>query len=261
MTEKLNVFDPRTYDDVYGGFIVDVPEVVALLKQAGGPVLEVCCGNGRLLIPALHAGVEADGLDLEAGMLDDLRVKLAARKLNARLFRADMRDFALADRYATILIAFNSFFHNLTQSDQIATLTTCRRHLLPGGRLAIIAFHPSAPLLIQYGSGTPVMVEEPHGDGRLRVYDSSTQDRVEQVSHVTRRMEYVDREGRVVRSGTASFDIRYVYKPEMELLFRVAGFDRWQTRPLFINYRDPESVVTGRGAMEGDHLLYTAWNS
>jgi len=260
VTNTTNVFDPRTYDDVYAVVRVDIPFAVALMKEAGGRVLEVCCGNGRLLIPALEAGVEADGLDLHAPMLDDLRAKLDARELKARLFHADMRDFALADRYALILIAFNSFYHNLTQNDQIATLSACRRHLHAGGRLSIIAFHPSAAKLIEYGSGTPVMTETPLGDGRLRVYDSSSQDRVEQVSHVTRRIEYVGHDGAITRTDTTSFDIRYVFKPEMELLLRVAGFARWETRPIFTDYRDPASVVKGRDAIEGDNLLYTAWN-
>ena len=259
MTEATYTSDPRIYDDVYGQFTGDLPHVVALMQSAGGRVLELCCGNGRVLVPARAAGVEVDGLDLSASMLDDLRRKLAERGLTAGLVEGDMRDFALPERYALIVIAFNSFFHNLTQDDQLATLACCRRHLVPGGRLAIVAFHPSAPILVRFGSGEPVPTTTRHGDGTLVYSDVALQDRVEQVQTVTRKLEYFDAAGKLEREETTSFRMRWVYKPEMELLFRVAGFARWETRPFFTSYVEPSHAIVDRGPIEGDHLLYTAW--
>ena len=260
MSEATHLFEPRTYDAVYADIVVDLPLLVALMKSAGGRVLEVCCGNGRVLVPALEAGVPADGLDLSAAMLDDLRHKIAARGLEAGVFEGDMRDFALRDRYALIVIAFNSFFHNLTQADQLATLSCCRRHLSPGGRLAIVAFHPSAPMLIKYGSGEPVATEVAHDGGKLVCWDAADQDRVEQVQTVNRKLQYFDSAGRLEREETMSFRMRWAYKPEMELLLRVAGFARWEVRAFITGYREPASPVSGRAPIEGDHLLYTAWN-
>lgn len=254
-----DLFDPEVYDDVYADFLGDVPHVVALMKAAGGRVLEVCCGNGRILIPALEAGVPVDGLDLSPEMLADLRRKLGERNLSTETFEGDMRDFSLPHRYALIVIPFNSFLHNLTQADQLATLACCRRHLAPGGRLAIVIFHPSAPILIQYGSGVEVPTETRHRNGKLVFWDVSEQDRVEQVQTVRRRLEYFDESGGLEHEAKASFRMRWIYKPEMELLLRVAGFAHWEVQPFFTNYRDPASRVVGRGPLEGDHLLYTAW--
>lgn len=261
MAEATYTANPRIYDDVYADFVADIPHVVALMKSAGGRVLEVCCGNGRILVPAVEAGVQVDGLDISAPMLEDARAKLAARGVEARLFPADMRDFSLPDRYALIAIAFNSFLHNLTQADQLATLECCRRHLEPGGRLAIVAFHPSAPILVKYGSSEPVPHETKHGAGKLVYWDSAAQDRVEQLQTVTRKLQYFDAAGNLEREETTSFRMRWVYKPEMELLLRVAGFARWEARPFFTSYVEPSTVITDRDAIEGDHLLYTAWAS
>jgi hypothetical protein len=55
------------------------------------------------------------------------------------------------------------------------------------------------------------------------------------------------------------FDLRYVYKPEMELLLRVAGFSRWQAEPLFSDYADPASAAAARAIREGDNVRWTAW--
>jgi hypothetical protein len=78
------------------------------------------------------------------------------------------------------------------------------------------------------------------------------------VRRMTRRIE-VHEGGRKTGEHVVRFDLRYVYKPEMELLLRVAGFSRWQAEPLFESYADPASAATGRAIREGDNLRWTAW--
>src|SRR5262249_30567211 len=158
-------------------------------------------------------GVDVDGLDYDAPMLESLRGKLAARGLTAGLHQADMRDFALPRRYALVFIPFNSFGHNLTQADQLRTLRACREHLAPGGRLALSLSHPSAQKLAGF-DGTPhvgIEYDTPDG-GRVTVWDAPRPDRVEQLNHVERRFERRDRDGRVVETGQYAFTIRYVFK-------------------------------------------------
>jgi len=50
------------------------------------------------------------------------------------------------------------------------------------------------------------------------------------VRAVTRRVDFVNDDGRVARSETVRFVLRYVFKPEMELLLRQAGFGRAEVR-------------------------------
>jgi SAM-dependent methyltransferase len=253
--------DPAVYDQVYANVTADLGVHRALMEQAGGRALEVCCGNGRLLVPTREAGIECDGLDIDPAMLDDLRRKLAERNLSATLFQADMRDFTLPGRYALIVIPFNSFLHNLTQDDQLATLRCCRQHLEESGRLSIMIFHPSAPKLIEFSEADRLSLDLPLGPGRIKVWDGAEDDRVEQIRHVSRRVEYFDASDALVEEKKYRFDMRYIYKPEMELLLRVAGFARWEARPAFANYRDAASVAGDRPAQEGDNMIYVAWRS
>src|SRR5205807_1957557 len=97
---------------------------------------------GRVLAPLIAAGVDADGLDADADMLAAARARIGASGGRARLERADMRDFTMPRRYRLIFIAFNSFLHNETRADQLATLRTCREHLVSGGALALCMFVP-----------------------------------------------------------------------------------------------------------------------
>lgn len=252
--------DPALYDAVYADVVADIAPHVERMRGAGGPALELCCGNGRLLLPTLEAGVACDGLDLDPDMLASLREKLAAWGLRTHVTLGDMRAFSLPGRYALIAIGFNSFLHNLTQEDQLATLRCCRRHLLPGGRLAITVFHPSAKGLLEWSGEEKLRKELPHEGGRVRVYEHADDDRVEQIRRVSRRIEFLDAAGTVVRHASVSFRLRYIYKPEMELLLRVAGFTRWEARPAFASYTDAASLAGERPLREGDNVAWTAWN-
>jgi len=252
--------DPELYDVVYADIVADIEPYVALLRGAGGPALEVACGNGRLLVPVREAGIACDGLDLDARMLADLRQRLAARSLTSTLYQADMRDFSLPNRYALITIAFNSFLHNLTQADQLQTLRCCRHHLDPGGRLAMNVFQPDLGRLT-VGSEEHLFKEVYLTGGTVKIWDRADDDHVEQRRHVRRRIEFLDAAGHPTREERVEFDLRYIYKPEMELLLHVAGFSRWSARPLFT---DHAATSTGtapleRPVREGDIVQWTAW--
>jgi SAM-dependent methyltransferase len=117
LSEKL----PTPFDDgeVYDLLLKDIPYgfdfYTGLAKEAKGPVLDVCCGTGRILLPCLQAGVDIEGLDLFAPMLDTLRRKSGELGLSPRLHQADMSDFNLPRRYALVMIPFNAVGHNMTQ--------------------------------------------------------------------------------------------------------------------------------------------------
>lgn len=251
--------DPELYDAIYADVVADVAPHIELVRGAGGAALELCCGNGRLLIPTLEAGLACDGLDYDTNMLASLRGKLAARGLRTTVLQGDMRDFSLRERYALIVIPFNSFLHNLTQGDQLATLRCCRHHLAPGGRLVIIAFHPSAEKLLEWSGAEKFLKELPWQGGRVRIWDRADDDRVEQMRRMTRRIEITDAHGEVTRRANMKFDLRYIYKPEMELLLYVAGFPRYEARPAFADYRDASSLAGDRPLREGDNVAWTAW--
>lgn len=53
-----------------------------LIEERGGPVLDVGCGTGRLLLDYLAQGIDIDGLEISAEMLDILRAKAAMSGLD-----------------------------------------------------------------------------------------------------------------------------------------------------------------------------------
>ncbi len=113
----------------------DVGFFVEAAKESGGPVLEVGCGTGRVLIPTARAGIEITGLDLSPHMLEVCRGKLEAEpeevRSRVRLVEGDMRQFELGQTFRLVTLPFRPFQHLTTVEDQLACLGCIRR--APGG--------------------------------------------------------------------------------------------------------------------------------
>src|SRR5262245_36949374 len=71
----------------------DVPFWRNLARQAGGRVLELGCGTGRISIPLGRAGVPLVGIDRSASMLARARQRVRRAQLQStvRLVRGDIR--------------------------------------------------------------------------------------------------------------------------------------------------------------------------
>ncbi len=222
--------DAEMYDILLGELPYGIDFYVPLARQARGPILDIACGTGRILLPCLQAGADGDGLDLFEPMLNALRKKAAALGLTPQLYHADMSDFRLPRRYALIMITFNAFIHNMTQEAQIRCLQRCREHLLPGGLLAFDTFFPALEL-VGAPQNTRVLegeIRHPQTGQPLRMYDTRTFDRVAQTQHSINEVERVGADGSVEVISRSECISRYVYKNEMELLLRIAGFPRWE---------------------------------
>ena len=222
--------DGDLYDLIFERLDLGLEFYLGLARAAGGPVLDVGCGTGRVLLPCLKAGADVEGLDLFPGMLQRLRQKASALGVNPCLHQANMAGFRLPRRYALIMIPFNAFVHNLTTDDQLATLQACRDHLEPGGLLAFDTAFPG-PAWINARDGIREMeIEIPHPETGLpvRLWDTRTFDRVQQLQHSYNEIEMLDAQGNVAALHPARTTIRWIYKAEMELLLRLAGFARWR---------------------------------
>jgi SAM-dependent methyltransferase len=252
-TEATPFDDGALYDLLCANLDYGIDYYLALARAAAGPVLDVCCGTGRITLPCLKAGLDADGLDLSPQLLERFRQQADALGLRPRLYQANMASFRLPRRYALIMITFNAFVHNLTTDDQIATLVCCREHLLPGGLLAFDAYFPS-PALINAPDNTRVLEgETTHPETKLpvRVFDTRSFDRVEQQLHSLTEVELLDAAGRVTATHRLKTTFCWIYKREMGLLLRAAAFPRWAIYGGF----DRRPLVK-----ETDGMVVEAWN-
>jgi ubiquinone/menaquinone biosynthesis C-methylase UbiE len=124
----------------------DVPFFLGEAQRAGGPVLELMCGSGRVSVPLLDAGVPLTCLDFSSGLLKILERKLAARGLPADLVLADVRELALPRKFDLIFVPFHSFTEVSDLEDEQQVLQRVAGHLSDEGRFICTLHNPAVRL-------------------------------------------------------------------------------------------------------------------
>jgi len=107
----------------------------SLIEAGRGPALDVGCGTGRLLLDYLAAGLDIDGVDNSAEMLELCRTKAAASGIDiaGRLFEQEMAELKLARRYSTIIVPSSSFQLLTDVDDANTAMARFHEHLVPKG--------------------------------------------------------------------------------------------------------------------------------
>ena len=212
------------YDNIYAFRTQDVAFYVALAHELQGPILEVGCGTGRITLPLIDAGREIYGVDASPSMLRLLRQKLTNRpELLSRIHEGDMRNFVLGKKFLQMFVPFRAFLHLDTIDDQLAALRNFYKHLLSEGRLIIDIFAPSYRLM-NHDQMRISLPAQHLADGRIiTVADNVAYSHRDQRLEVERHIDTVFPGGRLQRR-VEHFHLRYIFRYEMELLLRQAGF-------------------------------------
>jgi SAM-dependent methyltransferase len=223
------------YDRIYGD-IFDTEGAVARLLDlaAGGSVLELGVGTGRLAIPLARAGLAVHGIDGSATMLEQLAGRPGGELITAT--EGDFSKVSVEGRFALAVLAANTIYALPDQDAQVACFANVARHLQPGGRFVVEAWVPN-----------PTTLDEPLRPRRLSAGHAglvmSEHDPVRQVLATVQ----------VVLGGTAGVRVfpvnhRYAYPAELDLMARLAGFEReerwadWHGNPWTATSPDHVSV-------------------
>jgi SAM-dependent methyltransferase len=136
----------RLYDPWSRSVTEDVDFYAGLARAAGGTVVELGVGTGRIAVPTARAGVRVIGVDSSPGMLAVCREAAVeagvAELLDLRL--GDLRRPPVQERVGLVTCPFRSFLHLQDDGERVDALRAARELLLPGGRLAFDVFEPGA---------------------------------------------------------------------------------------------------------------------
>jgi SAM-dependent methyltransferase len=217
----------RFFDGDYADYSDDLPLVEAYAQRTGGPLLELGCGTGRLLVPLASAGYAVTGIDLSPGMLRIARAKVEAAGVAqlVTLVQGNYIDAPLAGPYRFAFVMMNTFLHLATQSEQLAALRHWRDHLAPGGLLLIDIFNPDVAQLASLDGRLEwdkTWIDLQTGRTIMK-FLTRTVDLAEQTIHVNLIYDEIASNGQVRRT-VAPFDIRYLWRFEAQLLLDKAGF-------------------------------------
>ena len=209
----------------------DVGFYVEEAVQAGGHVVELGCGTGRILIPIARAGVQITGIDASRSMLATCAAKLAredtATRARTRVVRGDITDFSVGESATLAIAPFRSFQHLIAVDEQLACLHCVHRCLKSGGRFILDVFHTQAERMHDPRFSQPEIEVEnvllPDGRHFARSGRTAAFHRAIQVNDIELIYDVTHPDGRNERFVHA-FPMRYYFRYELEHLLARAGF-------------------------------------
>jgi SAM-dependent methyltransferase len=148
--------DAVLYDWEYRRRRDDVRFYGTLADERGGPILDLGCGTGRLLVPLRRAGHVVVGNDRAPAML--ARAAARVRRLGphvrrrALLLRGDLRRLPAREHFLFAVAAFHTIQHLATDRELTRFFAGVARTLVPGGWFAFDTFAPNRQFLSRAGA-------------------------------------------------------------------------------------------------------------
>jgi SAM-dependent methyltransferase len=220
----VNAFDGPVaayYDAVHADRFepaVVSPVVDVLAELAGdGAALELGVGTGRVALPLSRRGVRVHGIDLSSAMVERLRAKPGADRIDVTI-----GDFATTRLDATFRLAYlvaNTIMNLTTQDEQVECFGNVAAHLEPGGCFVVEVIVPDLRRL-------------PPGETVRAFALSPTHAGVDEYTDLTHAQVVHSHHYRAVdgRLEVFSAPFRYVWPSELDLMARIAGMTlraRW----------------------------------
>ena len=204
----------------------DVPFWRNLAVNAGGTVVELGCGTGRIAIPLGKAGVPLIGIDRSQPMLERARKRVRRGRLGdrVRLVRGDIRFLPLPDDSSAMVMAPYGMLQSLLrEADLTATLRDVHRVLAPGGLFGV-ELVADLPSWQEYKQRVSLKGwRNRRGGAHVTLTETVRQDREKRLTIFDQ--EFVERAGARRRVQRFSLAFRTLSVPQMAKRLLKAGFD------------------------------------
>jgi len=207
-------------------------------EKHGGPILDLCCGNGRYCIALAERGYDVVGVDINESLIARARQWADERDRqdhagNVRFEVGDIVNLDLGMTFRLAILPGWSFQVILTQADQLEFLRRLRLHLAAGGAFAFNVFIPfNRQRGLEEKDGAYGWPSNPdYHAGARRSYDPVSQIET------------------LVESNIHPIKLRHTSLAEMKLLFGLAGFE------IVEMYGDDEDMRPFTGAIDDDYTI------
>jgi SAM-dependent methyltransferase len=204
----------------------DIPFWRTLALHAGGRVLELGCGTGRISLPLGRAGVDLVGVDRSRAMLARARQRVRRARLSDRihLIRSDIRHLPFATgAFALVVAPYGVLQSLLRERDLETTLVAVHDALEPGGTfgLELVA---DLPAWEEYRKRVSLTGwRRRRGGAHVSLVETVRQDRARRLTIFDQ--EFTERRGRQRHTRRFSLSFRTLSVPEMRRRLEKAGFE------------------------------------
>jgi len=214
----------------------DVDFYVRVSASKHGRVLELGCGNGRVLLELAACGIDVVGIDRSQKMLTELVRKGASRALHARTCAMDVRRLGFGVRFDVVLCPYSLVTYMTDECDAAQMLAEVNRVLAPGGIAVVDAFIPR-----------PVGTNPEFARDYVRPYGQHSLVRSKRITALSTRVNRVERRYEVVSAGgtieeciDTCEDIRVHAPHELIALLDACGL---RTREAWWNYTSTTEIA------------------
>lgn len=231
-------------DKDYAGEAEFMHQLLQTYAPSTQSILELGCGTGNHALLLAKSGYAVHGVDLSFQMLQQAsdRVSQLPQELVSKLAfsQGDIRTIRLDRKFDAIVSLFHVISYQTTNQDLQATFATAKAHLKPGG-----------VFIFDYWYGPAVLSDRPNiRIKRLEDEEIGITRIAEPLMHPNQNLVDVNYQVFIKDKNTGAVEelqethrMRYLFKPEIELLFtdlqlepiecrewmsnREPGFDTW----------------------------------
>lgn len=200
-----------------------------MAEDHGGPILDVGCGTGRILLPLARAGYTVHGIDNERAMLERAESLLAhdaALRQKITLHHADALTYQMPVQFKLTLVPYNGLMHFHDQTTQLKVLQQLRHWTRDDGLLVLDL--PNAGDVFASQDTEAITLErtflEPETGHMVMQQSVSYLDRASQLLRVTWIYDEITGDGTVKRTF-APLVLYYYFFNELSLLLKLSGFE------------------------------------
>jgi SAM-dependent methyltransferase len=240
--EFVDFYDPDFYDLRIGPGRRVADLYAQLAAERGGPVLELGCGTGQVILEIAKAGVSAVGLEVAPAMIERARRNIAAAadsiRSKTRLIQGLMEDFEPDQEYAQVFFSNDVIAHVHDNTTLVGVLRKFRQRLAPRGRVVLDVSPFNYAHMGRFAESIHQSPrwrgESPWRDGgRIAVWETTRVDPQTGLLLECFRYEIIGADGRVREMIDRRLRLYHRRSEELLLILSAAGFSavRHSRRP------------------------------
>lgn len=203
----------------------EAEQINSLLRQYGkniGKIMDFGCGTGKHDLELARMDYQCEGIDASPYMIEEAKKNAEKEGAKIKFSVADIKSFEPSGKYDAVLSLFHVMSYQNTNRDVLSAMTSARKSLNENG---IFLFD------VWYGPGVlsdkPVVrVKEVEDEERtLTRIARPVMDEKENVVSVRYDVLVVDKKTNIAQMFCEIHNMRYFFKPELDLMLQEAGFE------------------------------------
>lgn len=199
-------------------------QIDTLLKKYGQSIFSIInfgCGTGRHDIELSKMGYQSIGIDISPDMVNIARENAKNAKMDINFYVADIRDFKEKQKYDAVLSLFHVMSYQNKNKDILSAFQTAREALCKGGLFLFDVWY--GPGVLTDRPAVRVKEIEDEKSRLVRIAKPIMHDKENRVE-VCYEIFIIDKISGKVEVINEIHNMRYFFRPELEILLKGAGF-------------------------------------